>query len=275
MAILFIGGIKAGLWESLGLSPLIGNSDFTLKNYSDLLSSQDYWQSWGFSMKIALISTSLSTICSLFILYIIFILESTNSKMGKVIYRLSQFPMVLPYIVAGGLMYLLFLKSGWISRLLFCSGINNSISDFPTIIGNKGGIAIIMAYLWKTSPFIVLMTYPAILELNIETVESAQICGASRWSIFWEILFPSMLSSLKNASFIVFSYSFGAFEIPFMLGVTWPKSLSVYSWQIYNGGSIAERPMALAINITIVLTIATVGLILYVLPFFMRKVLKR
>ncbi|MGM0502858.1 MAG: ABC transporter permease, partial [Bacillota bacterium] len=67
--------------------------------------------------------------------------------------------------------------------------------------------------------------------------------------------------SIGSAFIIVFAFSFGAFEIPFLLGPTYPKTLPVMAYQKYISSDLMQRPYAMVI--AVVLTVICVALIYF------------
>jgi putative spermidine/putrescine transport system permease protein len=50
---------------------------------------------------------------------------------------------------------------------------------------------------------------------------------------------------------IVFAYTFGAFEIPFLLGQTYPMMLPVWAYKNYSDVDLLARPEGIATGIII------------------------
>lgn len=264
VGILFFGGIFHGLLQSVGLAPLTGDAVFTLGNYRSLLFSRDFWISLSITLRIALLSTSISAALALFGLYSLFLIRIRSTRDRSIYFqRCFQVSMLFPYIVAAYMIFLMFTQSGWIARIFFNLGIISEMHSFPIITNESFGWGIILAYVWKTSPFIIILLYPVVLRVEYGWIEAARILGAGNWRIFLEILLPMMKGPLETASFIVFAYTFGAFEVPFILGITYPKTLAVYSYQIYSSGNLADQPMAMALNMVILGVILLAGTIYY------------
>jgi putative spermidine/putrescine transport system permease protein len=58
------------------------------------------------------------------------------------------------------------------------------------------------------------------------------------------------------ASLIVFAFTFGAFEVPYLLGQTYPTMLPVTAYNEYRSIDLSSRPAAMAINVLIALITA-------------------
>jgi putative spermidine/putrescine transport system permease protein len=267
--ILFFAGLVEGFIQSLGLTSIYDVSQISFKHYEELLKSSEFWDCFFLTIKISIISTLISVFLGLFIIFLLFIIKTSKySRFTLVIKNFFQIPMLFPYLVSGYIIFMIFTQSGWISSILFNMGIIEKITDFPVIINDEFGFGIIIAYIWKTSPFVVLMLFSVVLKVESSWVELGYMLGASRFNFFKEVIFPLLISPLKISSFIIFTYTFADFEIPFLLGVTYPKMISVYSYQIYMNGNLIDRPKALAINVLTIIIILSIGAVFY---FFEKK----
>ena len=56
------------------------------------------------------------------------------------------------------------------------------------------------------------------------------------------------MPAVKNAFLIIFAFSLGAYELPFLLGATAPKALPVQAFIEYTHPDLLHRPYAMALN---------------------------
>jgi len=56
------------------------------------------------------------------------------------------------------------------------------------------------------------------------------------------------MPSIKNAFLIIFAFSLGAYELPYLLGATMPKALPVQAFIEYTHPDLLHRPYAMALN---------------------------
>ena len=129
-------------------------------------------------------------------------------------------------------------------------------------------IGIILQYVWKETPFIgviILANINSILE-DYENV--ARSLGASKWQSFRYVFLPFIFPSALFASVIVFAFTFGAFEIPLMLGANYPSALPVLAYRKYTDVDLGAMPDAMAIAITIAIFSS---LIIFLFIKFTRK----
>jgi putative spermidine/putrescine transport system permease protein len=101
---------------------------------------------------------------------------------------------------------------------------------------------------WKEVPFIALVVLASLRGVAGELEDVARTLGANAWQRFWYVVFP--------ASLIVFAFTFGAFEVPYLLGKTYPTILPVMAYNEYRDIELTARPVAMAINVLIALITA-------------------
>lgn len=238
-----------GLMQSFGHFSAIGLTEFTLKYYKDVLTDKDFLLSLRFSLYISLLSSMIAVIVGVLLAYSI--LRSKYKKgIEDVIYKL---PIIVPHSVAALLVYNVLAQSGILPRLLYNLGIISNQTSFPSLIFDRKGIGIITAYLWKEIPFIAMLVYTVLSNINDKLSEAALNLGANRRQVFWHILLPLIMPTILSSFIIIFAFSFGAFEVPYLLGPTSPKTLPVKAYIEYTNPDLTHRPYTMAINMILTL----------------------
>ncbi|TWT07989.1 sugar ABC transporter permease [Planococcus sp. CPCC 101016] len=264
IVLLFFGGLFDGLLKSFGYFPAIGETRFEAAAYTELLQSSEFWASLVLTLRIAALSSLFAGVLGAIIAISLFLLnESTKSGTSQLWHRLFQLPLTIPHLVGGYIIVLLFMQSGFLSKILATAGIIDEITDFPVLVNDPFGWGIILTYAWKEAPFISLMIYPVLARIHRSWREVARVFGAGSWDFVHEIVLPAILPAWTIATFIVFVFTFSAFEVPFLLGVTYPSVLPVYSYQLYTSGTLADRPEALALNIILAAITILLGIVVY------------
>lgn len=261
IVILFFGGLILGLLQSIGFMNIGGNSNLTMNAYLQLMLSKDFINSLVLTLKIAVISSILSGILAVLIVRLLFILGENRKTV--ILRKIFQTPMLVPHVTAAYVIMLLFMKSGWLSSIAYSIGLTRSMEAFPGVVNDLNSLGIILTYIWKETPFIMLMIFPIISRIRDSWLEIAQVFGARRQEFFKEVIFPLMLPTLLSSVLIVFAFTFSDFEVPYLLGVTYPKFISVYSYNMYYNGQLSDRPLALAANFILAFITGIVGLIAY------------
>lgn len=260
---LFMGGVILALSQSLGYFPLLGLKDFTLQYYLEVWSSPEFIDSLKFSLFISLVSSIMAVIVGVFLAYQLVKIPKEH-RLVKLIYKL---PIIVPHIIASLMVFIIFTQSGFLSRILYHLGIIPGINRFPQLIFDRWGAGIILVYLWKEVPFVALIVFTVLKHINNSWEEVAHNLGANRKQVFWNIYLPLSLPSIGTSFIIIFAFSFGAFEIPLLLGPTYPQTLPVLAYKEYINPDLMQRPYAIAITMT--LTVVSLFLI-----YFYKKLLK-
>ena len=259
---LFLGGVLLAVMQSLGYFPLIGLDEITFKYYIEVLTEPQFINSLFYSLYVSFTAAILSVIIGVFLAYQLFKLPHEHLFLN-LFYKL---PIIVPHIVVSLIVFLLFTQSGFISRLFYNIGVIGDMRDFPSMIFDNRGIGIILAYLWKQVPFVTLITYTLLKNINNQWEQAAKNLGASQFQIFWNIYLPLILPGIGSAFIIVFAFSFGAFEIPMLLGPSNPRTLPVLAYQRFSSVDLLQRPYAMVIMVV-------VSIICFILIYFYKKLL--
>ncbi len=247
--LMFFGGLLAGILRSINYMPVVGLIDPDLSAYIAVFSDSETYLSLLLSLYIALVSTLLSSI-----LAIVFALLLRRTYVGRSVTGfLFQWSLSVPHIVAAvGVLYLLS-QSGTFARVATQWGLITRPAQFPELIFDPYAIGIIVTYVWKELPFIGVVVLATMQTIGEDYESVARTLGAGRWQTFRHVLLPLILPGLLSASIIVFSFTFGAFEVPAMLGASYPPALPVLAYRQYTDVDLASRPEAMVIAVFIAL----------------------
>ncbi|MFQ5683172.1 MAG: ABC transporter permease [Candidatus Binatia bacterium] len=81
-----------------------------------------------------------------------------------------------------------------------------------------GPVPIIITMAIHYSPFAFLLVSGALETVDVQLIESAELLGASRWTILRKITFPLVTPALMAAFVLTFGKTLGTFALPFLLG---------------------------------------------------------
>jgi multiple sugar transport system permease protein len=89
----------------------------------------------------------------------------------------------------------------------------------PVILGtNIPAIAALMvADIWKTTPFVAIIVLAGLVMLPTDLYEAAEVDGANGWTVFWRITFPQLRPTIALAVLFRVLQAFGLFDLPFVL----------------------------------------------------------
>ncbi len=258
IGVLFLGGLAIGFARSLNYMPVIGLTEPNLDAYRAVFSSGEFVQSFLLTFHIAFTSTVLAAVLAV---GAALLLRRTFWGRG-VINFLFQLNLTVPHLVGAiGILYL-FSQSGSFARLAYAAGMIERPADFPALVFDPYAIGIILQYVWKEIPFIGVIVLAQMQALGQDYESVARSLGASRWQAFRHVLLPLIFPGVLSASIIVFAFTFGAYEIPLVLGENHPAALPVLAYRTYTDVDLASRPQAMAMAIVIA-TLATVMIGLY------------
>ena len=252
IGVLFFGGLAVGLLRSFNYMPIIGLDDPNLTAYRSLLSSPDIYRSFALTLYIAATSTLIATV-----LAVATALMLRRSFPGRAVASfLVQLNLTIPHLVGGiGILYL-FSQSGSFARLAHEFTLISKPADFPALIFDPYAIGIIVTYIWKEVPFITVITLATLQTLGDDHETVARSLGATRWQAFRHVLLPQIMPGVLAASAIVFAFTFGAYEIPALLGASHPQTLPVMAYRSFTNVDLAARPQAMALAVLIALVSA-------------------
>jgi putative spermidine/putrescine transport system permease protein len=249
IGVLFLGGLAAGLMRSFGYMPAIGLSEPGLGAYRDVLSSGVFLSGLVLSLHIAVTSTLLSAAIGI---WAALLLRRAGRWSGaaRLVFNLN---LTVPHVVgAVGMLYLLS-QSGSLARLAFAAGMIEAPAEFPALVFDPFAAGIILQYVWKEVPFVGLVVLAQLQSIGEDYEAAARTLGATRWQTFRHVTLPLILPGALAASAIVLAFSFGAYEVPALLGASHPQALPVLAYRSFTDVDLAARPQAMAMAMVIAL----------------------
>ncbi len=250
LGVLFAGGLFVALVQSFGYMPAIGQTELNLDAYREVLNGEDFLDSLALTVYVAGVSTGIATILAVLAALA---LRHTSGRISTVVFQL---PITIPHLVAAVGIALVASQTGLGARLAAALGLIGEPGDFPALLYDRYSAGIILTYVWKEMPFIALVVLASLRGVAADLEEVAKTLGASAWQRFWFVVFPVISPAVVAASLIVFAFTFGAFEVPYLLGKTYPTVLPVMAYNEYRDIDLAARPVAMAINVLITLVTA-------------------
>ncbi|MGD7046501.1 ABC transporter permease [Jeotgalibacillus proteolyticus] len=219
-----------------------GPDGWTLAYYQSLFEEERLYASFGYSLWITLISTALSIVIgwALVRTFHTFI----ENSLGKWILWI---PMLFPHFVWGYFVLLLLGQSGVLSSVLYSLGWLESRDAFPVLVQDREGTGIIITYLWKEIPFVVLMLLPVYAQMPKQYGEVIQVLGGTKREYFKTIEWPWVQPVIVEVFLIVTAFIFTAYEVPALLGVEFPQMTAVLAYDWFYGISWDERSFAFAL----------------------------
>lgn len=245
---LFLMGLCTGIAQSFGVVPVFGLTKPTVRYYIEILTHKDLVASIVYSLKIAMVSSVFAVILGSIICLFLVYRERNNKDEMSITERILKLPVITPHVVTAVFVINLFSNNGQLARLFFHLGMIQNQNQFPTLIHDRQGIGIVLTYVWKEAPFIVFFVLSLMKNINGKLGEVARNLGASEIQTMWRVTLPLCKESILSAWMIIFVFAFGGYELPFLLGATWPRALPVLAYQEFTTPDLQHRPYAMAIN---------------------------
>lgn len=258
IVVLFFGGLLVGLIRSFNYMPVIGLTEPNIDAYRAVFTDPEFYRSFLLTFHIAFTSTVISAVIAIGAALLL-----RRTFFGKsLINFLFQLNLTVPHIVGAiGILYL-FSQSGSFARLSYATGLIAKPAEFPAMVYDPYAIGIIMAYVWKEVPFIGVIVLANMQALGQDYESVARSLGASKWQSFRYVLLPLIFPGVLSASVMVFAFTFGAYEIPALLGASHPQALPVMAYKNYTDVDLAARPEAMAMAI-IIAVLSAVMIVVY------------
>jgi putative spermidine/putrescine transport system permease protein len=258
IVVLFFGGLAIGLMRSFNYMPVIGLTEPNFSAYIAVFTDREFYLSFLLTFHIAFTSTLISSVLAIGAALLL-----RRQFLGRAVVNfLFQLNLTVPHLVGAiGILYL-FSQSGSFARLAAEWGMIARPSDFPALVFDPYAIGIILQYVWKEIPFIGVIVLANMQAIGEDYESVARSLGASKWQAFRHVLMPLIFPGVLSASVMVFAFTFGAYEIPALLGANFPAALPVLAYRKYTDVDLAARPEAMAMAIIIAL-LSAVMIVLY------------
>ena len=248
-------GLFSALWSSF-----IQQGSLSFQTYQTLFQKETFWSSLFYSLQVTIIATGCSLVIGLLFTRAFYpLINRTKGKLSVWI------PMLFPHFVWGYIVLLLFEQSGLFSYSFYHLGFIDSREAFPVLTNDQHGIGIILTYIGKEVPFVILMLLPVYVQQNTDYQDLVRTLGGSRWASFKDAEWPWVSPVLLESGVILFAFILSAYEVPYLLGATFPEMISILTYDWFYSGDWSERPLAFAAMISTSVLIGIVSWVLYAL----------
>ena len=241
--------------QSLGYIPAFGLTTPNFQYYGEVFRNPDFVNSVWVSLKIALWSAVFA--CILGVALSMALIKTRKAK-GASLYAI-RLPILVPHAVVAVFVVQILGQTGLLARLLFTLGLLEDYTQFPQLLYTPSYLGTVLAYLWKEIPFVAYFVLAFMSSISETLGEAAENLGASPIRGFFEVTLPLSLRVISKAFLIIFIFAFGGYELPLLLGSTLPKALSVTTYLAYMSPDLLQRPLAMAMNGTMLLLSAAMS----------------
>jgi len=203
-----------------------------LANYARLVRDEVFWLALSHTVVFVGISVALELLLGLAIALVI---DDERVRLSRVTRVLLLVPWGVPPVVNGLLWSFVFhAQYGYLNRALLALGLVrepiNWLGDPTLAMG-----AVIVAYVWRTTPFNVLLYHAGLRGIPRDYYEAASVDGASGWRGFWHITLPLLRPIIAVTLVLRTVFGFMVFDEIFAITQGGPGNATwVAAWYTYR-----------------------------------------
>ncbi len=228
-------GTASVLATSLGLFPLYGDPRLSVDGYTS--SAPDLGAAVRETLLIASAATLLAAALGLLLGTVVLLAPRHRWLVGA----LAAVVVTVPHVVGAASVGLLLGDTGLLPRLLRIDA-----GTWPDLVAGTWPVATVLELAWKESAFVAVVVVATVGPRLRDLLEVAAVLGAGPWHRWSRVLVPAALPGVLGAALIVFVYTVGAYEVPWLLGRTYPEPLSVMAYRLFGSIDLTARPQAAA-----------------------------
>lgn len=214
-----------------------------LSHYRELLSGNRLWEALGNTITFTVLAVTLEMLLGLLIALLL-----NRTFRGRGLVRAAVLiPWATPTAVSAMIWHYLYDgQNGIVAKLLYEAGL---ISDMSSLLSSGSRVmgSVVMADVWKTSPFVALLLLAGLQNIPSSLYEAAWVDGGGRWKQFLHVTVPL----LKPAFFVALMFrtldAFRVFDLIYVLTGGGPanstETISIYAYKTmfseldFGGGS--------------------------------------
>ena len=164
-------------------------------------------------------------------------------------------PFALPTSVGGLTLMIVYSHRGWMGPVCSLLGIKVSFTR----------LGVLIAMIFVSLPFVIRTIQHVLYNMEKEVEEAAWCLGASEWTTFWWIIFPSLTSSLLTGTTLAFSRAIAEYGSIVLVAGNIPKQDLVISVLIFqrleqydHQGAICIALLVMLLSFIMLLTINSI-----------------
>lgn len=242
----FGGALLGALHASV--TPLSATAGATLDSWRALFADPVFLDSIAFTIKLAVVTTLAAAGCALAVALML-------RSRGTALRALASLPLPVPHLLVAVTAVLWLAPGGLADRIL---------GGLPLeLVRDRHGIGIVLVYVYKETPFLVLLLLAAMGRGLAEREEAAAVLGASPAQRLRWVVWPTVRGPLVIGAIVVCAFVLGAFEVPLTVGPNYPLTLAEYASQatqndVLTGESLAAAALLFTAVIAIALAVIAV-----------------
>ena len=231
---------------------------FGLGNYVTAFTSPEFWAALRTTVSFTVISVILELILGMFMALIMNAFAHGKAALRAIV--------LVPWSVLTVVTAIMW-RSIFDPTLGFVNSVLGSVGlpDDIVWLGQSpyAFVVMVIADVWKTSPYMALLLLAGLQSISKETYEAASMDGATTWQTFWSITVPLLRPSILVALIFRTLDALRIFDLPFTLtkGAYGTSTLSLLGYQELQQNGILGLGSALAvITFLVVMSVSMVYL---------------
>ena len=221
---------------------------FEFKNWDKMLTRGYFWDSYFFTLGLALLSTVVTSLLAFPASF------ALAFKVSPAVRRWALFLLVIPfftsYLVRIFSWYVILAESGVVNSLLAQIGLGPY-----TMLNTKFGT--VVGYMTLTLPLVVVLQTFALANIDRNLVQAAFNLGCSPFRAIYRVIIPLAKTGLIVAALFCFILSFGDFVSPYYLGGSKPPTLPILIIDTTKSGQ--QWPRAAVVAVMMMITLITIA----------------
>ena len=210
-----------------------GELPFTgVANYVRLFGDEVFWLALQHTVVFVAVSVALEVVIGLGIALVI---DDERVALSRVTRVLLLVPWGVPPVVNGLLWSFIFnAQYGYLNRTLLALGL---IREPVNWLGDPSlaMVAVITAYVWRTTPFNILLYHAGLRGIPRDCYEAAAVDGAAGWRRFWHISLPLLRPVIAVTLILRTTFAFMVFDEIFAITQGGPGNATwVAAWYTYR-----------------------------------------
>ena len=173
-----------------------------------------------FTLAIVLLSSALIGLFSIMIGG--YLTLGSNPRAVAILRWVYRWPLFIPFIVVGQILRTFLAKNGLMNNLFIELGLLTPMSAM-SFLDWRG---IVIAFVWKQTPFVALLLSGAMASIDRSTTEAARNLGANRLRILIEIVLPQVRTTLLVGLILSFVTMMSVLSVPLMINAQSPTMIT-------------------------------------------------
>lgn len=212
------------------------------------------------ALRLSLLTTTISVVLTVLLgTPVAYLLARYAFRGRRLLDVLVDLPVVLPPVVAGVGLLLVFGRRGVLGGPLSDLGVNLAFTT----------TAVVMAQLFVASPFYIRALKVGFRAVPEELEAAALIDGADRWGVFWRVTWPLTVPAFTEGLVLAWARALGEFGATIVFAGSLEGRTRTLPLAIY---AALERDLDAALALSGVLTVAALGLFLVFRAVFRQDV---